>query len=283
MAVSLPNARIKIDRAKYHFAELEAEIGAYHARNPYRIVIDTESEPGEKLCRFEFVEPIPAHLGGIIGDVVHNLRAALDNLAVDLVKAIGKDSKTAVSETYFPIGTTEESFEDSLNSRFRRASDNAKRIVRRLKPYQSGRGAFWQLHQLDILDKHTSIVPVGIGGGKMGFRPKPPPFILLREAPPEGIDPVELPIMWFNLVARYPLKHGEVIAHAPKSVASVILGPPDMPQFNLPVPPDPEFQFAVHIAFGEGQVVDGEPVIPTIKQFIDFIERVVEIFEKYGP
>ena len=42
-----------------------------------------------------------------------------------------------------------------------------------------------------------------------------------------------------------------------------------------------EFQFTFAIAFGDGQIFDGEPVVPTLQQLIDFTERVVEIFARH--
>jgi hypothetical protein len=37
-------------------------------------------------------------------------------------------------------------------------------------------------------------------------------------------------------------------------------------------------QFAFEVAFGEGEVVQGEPVFPTLSQLGQFIEGFVELF-----
>jgi hypothetical protein len=88
----LASTRSKIDRAKKHFADLSVEISAYHGRNPYRIVIDTHSEPPKELYRFQFTEAIPCGWGSMIGDVIHNLRSALDTLATALAVLNGTTS-----------------------------------------------------------------------------------------------------------------------------------------------------------------------------------------------
>jgi hypothetical protein len=40
-------------------------------------------------------------------------------------------------------------------------------------------------------------------------------------------------------------------------------------------------QFAFEAAFGEGQVGDGEPLMPNLKLLINFTERVVDIFHRH--
>ena len=40
-------------------------------------------------------------------------------------------------------------------------------------------------------------------------------------------------------------------------------------------------QFAFEVAFGEGQVGDGEPLMPNLKLLINFTERVVDIFHRH--
>ena len=42
----------------------------------------------------------------------------------------------------------------------------------------------------------------------------------------------------------------------------------------------PKTEITFEIAFGEGQIFDGEPVVETLTQLIDLVERVVGIFER---
>ena len=35
-------------------------------------------------------------------------------------------------------------------------------LIKRAEPYQGAGNPFWRLHQLDIADKHTLLVPVGV-------------------------------------------------------------------------------------------------------------------------
>lgn len=268
----LVSTRAKIHRANKHFNELKEAIEAFQASKPYRIVADKRSKPGYELYKIFFNQPIPDEWGGIVGDVIHNLRSSLDTLATALVIANGRTGKDIIQNTYFPIGASKEVFEQKLVKDLRGASPEARRMVERLKPYKGGTEAFWRLHKLDVLDKHTVLVPVG--ASHVGVRWQIDATALFNAMLPtpsgEGVVfPEMAPLMFRPVSTQYPLKDGDVI-------------------FSYGNGPDArgamkgKFEFAMDIAFGEGQIVDGQPVIPTLQQFIDFTKRVVDIFERYA-
>lgn len=268
MSELLVSARLKVDRAKKHLSDLQAEITGFHARNPYCIICDAESKPGHELYRFEFVEHIPIPWGAIIGDIVHNLRAALDNAATALAVANGRTSRDVISNTYFPISATKEGFQKRLPADLRGASPAARRIVERMKPYQGGNDAFWRLHRLDNIDKHQAIVPVGVSYTKVAMKF---PFAAMFEAMGESGDdiPDVAPLEFAPSKRHYPLKDGDIIM-------TYGVGPDPLGKHK------PDFQFSFDIGFGEGQVVDGEPVIPTLQQLIVFTERVIKILARHA-
>jgi hypothetical protein len=100
----------------------------------------------------------PEHLGAIIGDIVHNLRSALDLVACEMVRAVeGKDAN--VDRVYFPFCKNAENLEDMIRTRqFHRAGERAVQVLRGLKPYHGGNAALRAIHDLDIQDKHTSLI-----------------------------------------------------------------------------------------------------------------------------
>jgi hypothetical protein len=110
------------------------------------------------------------------------------------------------------------------------------------------------LHDLDILDKHTALVPVGLAHTQADWTVG----LVIG-----GLSVPEISIPFRPRRAIYPLKDGDVIA-----TSKTFDGNPHRERF--------EANFAV--AFGEGQIVDGEPVIVTLQQFVNFVERVIRIF-----
>ncbi len=261
----LAGTKSKIGRAKKHLADLGAEISAYHGRTPYRIISDRQSKPGHELYRFEFTEAIPCEWGPVVGDIVHNLRGALDTLATAMVVANGKTSNSVIQNTYFPIGATEQVFNEKLPADLRGASEAARAMVKELKPYKGGTDTFWQLHRLDILDKHTALIPVGAGHTNIIWKAN---FTGLREMMGlTGSGPDVPPVVFNPNKTQFPLKNGDV-------VFDYGFGDDKDGKFQG------EFKFTFDVAFGEGQIIDGQPLIPCIQQFVDFVERTVEIFDR---
>lgn len=265
----LASPKAKVGRAKKHLADLQIDVSAYHRRQPYRIETDRESKAGYELYRFRFIEPIPEVWGSAVGDVIHNLRSALDTLATALAVHNGTTSQSKLKKTYFPIGSTKEIFDDKLPRDLNGASAHARRMVKRLKPYKGGTEAFWRLHQLDILDKHTLLIPVGASHTRIGliFDPNRLFQSHFPDMPNPGFKDM-IPLFFAPADTQFPLEDGDVIA-----------------QYGFGPDPDgkkkPDFQFAFDIAFGEGQIIDGQPVIPSLQQLVDFVERVISIFASH--
>jgi hypothetical protein len=173
---------IKIARARKHLAELEAEIAAFlstervHWIDRRRITsraLDWLTSQARALTRRSAgaesggvpespielrIQLPPEDLSAIIGDVVHNLRSALDLTACDMVRAVeGKDAN--VERVYFPFCRGAEDLETTIRLRqFHRAGERAVELLRGLKPYRGGNAALRAIHDLDIQDKHSALV-----------------------------------------------------------------------------------------------------------------------------
>ena len=81
----LTGARVKIDRAKKHLADLNTAIHAFEREWPYTTTVEINDQTGYETHKFFLLSPIPNDWGGVVGDCVHNLRSALDLLASELI------------------------------------------------------------------------------------------------------------------------------------------------------------------------------------------------------
>lgn len=161
-ADALQSVRVKVDRAKRHLTQLEADIRAFLVSEPYLVCRVRDPDTGHEHYKLRIRQPIPEYFAGMVGDVIHNLRASLDNLATALAIHNGSTSKTKISETYFPISASKASFESEVPKKLAHVSAKHVQMIRRLQPYRGGTlAALRDLHDLDILDKHRAIVPVG--------------------------------------------------------------------------------------------------------------------------
>jgi len=157
--LSAPNT--KIQRARKHLAELEAEAAAFIASYPGKFNAEVVETSGMRSINFNgHILGAPEMLGAIVGDVIHNLRAALDLTACEMVRAVGQDDK----DVSFPFSESAEKLDDMIRRRhFDRAGTDAVALLRSLKPYHNGNAALRVIHDLDIRDKHHALIPNVIG------------------------------------------------------------------------------------------------------------------------
>lgn len=61
----------------------------------------------------------------------------------------------------FPISKDHVSYESDKPRRVRGMRADAVKAIDELKPYKGGNDVLWRIHELDIIDKHRSILAVG--------------------------------------------------------------------------------------------------------------------------
>jgi len=161
----LSGVRVKIDRAKTHLNDFDAQ---------ERLIIEAcrraiFQHPGvrnEHIFRFDKVPAVHPVLNAMIGDAIHNLRASLDHLAWQLVIATGNNPST---NTSFPILTTAPT-PDRWGHIRPQISPGVPQPVREIldevQPYKRAKPAHHDLavlHELDIIDKHRELLIAIIG------------------------------------------------------------------------------------------------------------------------
>lgn len=151
------HAVLKAQRAKRHIADFDTEASKFFGGYPYDVAFNPDLEDGRYGYRLWTRRPFPElRFGLIVGDVVHNLRSALDYLVAACAIA---DDRT-INDTAFPIVREEAQFEGRLQKKARKAGPVAMQVIRGLKPYAGGNDALVVIHQLDLTDKHRLIEPV---------------------------------------------------------------------------------------------------------------------------
>src|SRR3954452_22105232 len=128
--------RLKIERANKHVADLQTRLKEFIASDPYTHFPEDDPKTGDLVYRIA-VEPHAAEglrdLALIVGDVVHNLRSALDLLACQLV---GANSGQPHEDSAFTVWRSERAFLVGGAGRMIGAHPDAIRVMRHLKPYK---------------------------------------------------------------------------------------------------------------------------------------------------
>lgn len=103
--------------------------------------------------------PIPEEFSLIIGDAVHNIRSALDLLGFH----VAKNSGTSVGDKVGQFPTKETRDDAAILRRLDKegwllgGSELADYLIT-LEPFRGGRYQLWELHEIDIIDKHRLLL-----------------------------------------------------------------------------------------------------------------------------
>lgn len=160
----ITGSRLKAERAGKHLDELESEIEAFFDEHPYEYFKTLNPQNLDNyLYRFP-PQPIPPQsIGPILGDIVHNLRSALDHIAWQLALLT---TEQPYRRTAFPIFV--DTSEDSVRH-FQRLVQHvhadAIPIIEAVQPYHHPKGLekfhfLWVLHSLWNADKHRLLTTV---------------------------------------------------------------------------------------------------------------------------
>jgi hypothetical protein len=250
----------KIARAREHFDTLSAEVGRFIDSRPYQAVGEDEAETGDWVVRVRFEGQLPFRCSAIVGDIVHNLRSALDHLIWELVLANGA---TPTDKTGFPIFKNVDAFNAGVLNKVSGVSPAVMQKLRELKPYKEGNGALWRLHRLDIVDKHHLLLPV-VSAVRV-FSMNAEGFLeAARNAAPGKSFAYQFPFQVPEPEQHCPLEDGTVVYRIPAN------------NRRLQVDLHPSFTFDV--AFGEPEDVRCESLIETLRYIGDSVERVAGSF-----
>src|SRR5580704_5766723 len=161
MQISFRGSRLKVKRAYKHIEELETWLRDLAQSNINTAMSYKDRNPGSESYTINIQRPVgfSEDVAPIVGDAVHNLRAALDHIASAIVIAGRKDDPAIA---YFPLQDTRQSLVKSPDYGLieRVAPDLALEIADVIKPYKTGGDSrFWSLNRLDRMDKHRLLIP----------------------------------------------------------------------------------------------------------------------------
>jgi hypothetical protein len=100
MATDLSGVMLKIERADAHLAELKDSIEDAHNASGEHFACEVDSQSGEYVYRAHGLPEIDPKWSLIVGELLYNLRSALDHLAWQLVKL---DGRKPGKHTQFPV------------------------------------------------------------------------------------------------------------------------------------------------------------------------------------
>ncbi|MDO6422301.1 hypothetical protein [Saccharophagus degradans] len=156
----MDSANLKVNRAKKHLKELEKFLSV---NKPFRYCVETNFKTGQRATFADRNEDLANDAGIIIGDIVHNLRAAMDHVYWECTESYSRSDGERKS-IQFPISASEESLQKSvLPGLPKRVSAEFAQALESLNPHRgdTGNNLLYAIHDLDVSDKHKLLIPTG--------------------------------------------------------------------------------------------------------------------------
>ena len=209
----------------------------------YSLSIENDLQTGNDVLKIEVSRIVP-HAGDlalILGDALHNLKAALDILVNEVVF---RRLHRYDDYTRFPFRKTRDELIAAVNGGLIHQASEAvcDFIVDVIKPYKGGNDALWALHDLNILDKHRLLLPVMHVDVIHGIRVKDD----------RGHEDVIEPwVISGRRIARYEMGRSNC----------------KITNYGNP---------SVLVLFDSGLPLAGEPVLPSLQHFVEVVRGVIK-------
>jgi hypothetical protein len=248
----------KIDRAQKLKEDLEKVLVAFFASQPYKIETKTDVQSKRLIYFVTKADEIPEEIALITGDIIQNLRSALDHLAYKLF-TVGSGNGTSGRHIYFPIAEDFTEYERTKSKKTEGLAQQAKDVIDTIKPFRGGNDDLWKIHKLNIIDKHRLLVTVGSSFGSMDIGGH------IVESFKRDFPHLQVPEMHLFMKPAdilFPLKVGDVLFI-------------DLPDAKS----NPNLQFKFDIVIQEPGIVEGEPLIEMLLVLIEAVNSLVSIFE----
>lgn len=154
--MSLPAGVVsKVERAGEHLDALDGAIKRHNTSKPYRIVEERDPQSGIYNFLLKLDRPLPGILPILIGEIVYQLRSALDHI----VWALSQPDPPARCE--FPVYKDWGPFVREGMNKLSKLPTAARDEIVGLQPYRRGKSAqtepLWIVHELRRVDMHRSI------------------------------------------------------------------------------------------------------------------------------
>jgi hypothetical protein len=224
--------RVKIERAKKHLIDLERELRKWRRLQSKTARAKPNFDLPEKIRPVLYLN-LSFEAVAMAGDVLQNLRSALDYLAYHLVLVNGEKPTTS---TAFPISKNIAAYEQDKTRKVKGMRPIAIEAIDRLKPYGGGDGFLWKLHELNNIDKHRALFTVG--------------------------SDVQFHAEWIG-----DLSNTFLMKARKPDFAGIFDGKVEQ-----------EMKFEVSKAFTQSKIPKGNPLVPSLHQLVNVVEKLVLSF-----
>ena len=246
----------KLRRAEHHIEVIRSEANRVCADVERRIVREAHEDVDEQVWIYRGETPdAPVEWSIIVGEILYNLRSALDHLVWQLVIANGQ---TPGRHNEFPVTTNHEGWQKVKDSYLRGMSERHKRMIGYVQPYTGGINLPFDVSMLKVLndlgniEKHRHLILSVIAS---------------RGIAPIVFEDTDLEVEGSTL--RKPLSGSGILGKVESEKVLLRFN-------NAHTDPNPSFQ--IDVCFGpiEGSSLTARPVLPTLDRCLRAAKGTVE-------
>jgi len=188
-----------------------------------RVIEPDPKHLDHQVHKIKLTQPLPVSVADITGDIVINLRSALDNAGYEVAVASGVVNP---KNSAFPFAGSVDKMANALG-RSKDIPQQIQSLFCGFQPYPGGDDLLWALNEICNTDKHKMLIPVGHAI-----------FPTHQAAHCVGYMSIPEPHVWDSRKNEMEL---------------ITIGPGT--KFDY------EFNFRIFVAFGEIKVVEGKEVL----------------------
>lgn len=253
----------KSERAIKHIGDLEnVLLKAFPGgrRQPYGIRFKDDLNTQERTYYVESVPEVPLEVTLIVGDVLQNLRSALDHLACHLIR---KGAGTITSQSCFPIAGDAAKYVPSFfHRKIEGMRQEAKDAIHAIKPYKGGNDALWRIHELNKIDKHRLLLTAC--STHIGRSATPSERTQLQQLFMDSHPGQSAPNLKGHLISipSVPLKAGDKLCTIHHSEL------------------EQDVKFLIDVALDEPQIIECQPVIKALYKMSVVVTDIVLSFDR---
>ncbi|MDT3740876.1 MAG: hypothetical protein RO257_15410 [Candidatus Kapabacteria bacterium] len=161
-------SKAKVERAIFNINYLESEFKNYNESKPYELKNELDPSTNDIILVYYPLQPIPTNWSVIIGEIIFNLRSALDIAVFEMTV---NENGSNLKGTEFPIFEDRNIFYEVKKDgqytnrsgiyKIRGLNDKSKQIIESIQPFNilnnEETSILSLLHEMNITDKHKQL------------------------------------------------------------------------------------------------------------------------------
>ncbi len=258
----LLGARLKLKRAKQHIRDFNSRIRAFKKTNPCTLASKKDSQSGYQKCCVKSIKKLPAELPVISGDVLFNLRSALDHVAMQLWIASGRDGRER--DVQFPIAESPAKFSAAISGQIKGARPDIVKALTAIEAYDGGRGhQLWVLKELNNVDKHRLLLRVATGRRPLDMGD------ITRAMAPRAIRRKFAALGKLYFTPNGPTRTMPHVLYSLNKGDKLFSFPTKAKLYK-------KVDFPIEIAFDEPQIGEGDTAIKTVQDISKLVANLID-------